>query len=330
MMKLRILSAKDVRKALSMADAIAGMKIAFQQLSTQQAIVPLRTHVNIAAHQGTTLIMSAYLQQSDDLAVKIASVFPRNVQRGEPSIYASVVVLDAETGRPLALLEGGTLTAIRTGAASGAATDILARPEASVVAILGSGVQARTQLEAVCTVRDIHEVRVYSPTNEHAVLFARELRGKGPVPQLIRIMTDPDTAVRGADIICAATTSKTPVITGKLLQPGVHINGAGSFRPSMQEFDEETVLKSLVVVDSREAVWEEAGELIVALNKGLIQKGHIHAELGEIAAGLKPGRTSDQQITFFKSVGVAVQDAMAGRIALQNAIKQNLGTVVDF
>ena len=329
-MKLRILSAKDVRKALSMADAIAGMKIAFQQLSTQQAIVPLRTHVNIAAHQGTTLIMSAYLQQSDDLAVKIASVFPRNVQRGEPSIYASVVVLDAETGRPLALLEGGTLTAIRTGAASGAATDILARPEASVVAILGSGVQARTQLEAVCTVRDIHEVRVYSPTNEHAVLFARELRGKGPVPQLIRIMTDPDTAVRGADIICAATTSKTPVITGKLLQPGVHINGAGSFHPSMQEFDEETVLKSLVVVDSREAVWEEAGELIVALNKGLIQKGHIHAELGEIAAGLKSGRTSDQQITFFKSVGVAVQDAMAGRIALQNAIKQNLGTVVDF
>ena len=134
-MKLRILSAKDVRKALSMADAIAGMKIAFQQLSTQQAIVPLRTHVNIAAHQGTTLIMSAYLQQSDDLAVKIASVFPRNVQRGEPSIYASVVVLDAETGRPLTLLEGGTLTAIRTGAGAGAATDLLARPNSHVAAI---------------------------------------------------------------------------------------------------------------------------------------------------------------------------------------------------
>ncbi len=329
-MKLRILSAKDVRKALPMAEAIAGMKAAYRQLSTQQAVVPLRAHVDVAPHQGTTLIMPAYLMQSDDLVVKIVSVFPDNVKRHEPTIYASVLVLDAETGRPLALMEGGTLTAIRTGAGSGAATDLLARSDASVVAILGSGVQARTQLEAVCTVRDIREVRVYSPTNEHAVLFARELRGVGRIPQLMRIMTDADTAVRGADIICAATTSTTPVCNGKLLEPGVHINGVGSFQPSMQEFDEETILKSLVVVDSREAAWEEAGELIVPLQKGHIQKGHIHAELGEIVAGLKPGRENSQQITFFKSVGVAVQDAIAGKIALQNAIEQNLGTVVSF
>ena len=329
-MKLRILSAKDVRKALPMADAIAGMKTAYAQLSTQQAVVPLRAHVDVAAHQGTSLIMPAYLKESDDLAVKIVSVFPNNPKRDEPTIYASVMVLDSETGRPLALMEGGTLTAIRTGAGSGAATDLLARPDASIAAILGSGVQARTQLEAVCTVRDIREVRVYSPTNENAVLFAREMKGKGRIPQLVRIMRDADTAVKGADIICAATTSTTPVLDGKRLEPGVHINGVGSFQPSMQEFDEETVLNSLVVVDSREAVWEEAGELIIALQKGLIQEGHIHAELGEIAAGLKPGRENNQQITFFKSVGVAVQDAIAGKIALKNAVEQNLGTVVDF
>jgi len=328
-MKLRILSAQDVRKALPIADAIAGMKMAYAQLSTQQAVVPLRARIDVTPHQGTALIMPAYLMQSDDLAVKIVSVFPGNVKRNEPTIYATVLVLDAETGRPLAMMEGGMLTAIRTGAGSGAATDLLARPDASVVAILGSGVQARTQLEAVCAVRNIREARVYSPTHEHAVLFARELRGKGPIPQLMRIMTDADTAVRGADIICAATTSTTPVFNGKLLQPGVHINGVGSFQPSMREFDEETVLKSLVVVDSREAVWEEAGELIAPLQKGHIQKGHIHAELGEIVAGLKPGRENDRQITFFKSVGVAVQDVMAGKIALQNAIEQNLGTVVD-
>ena len=222
-----------------MADAIAGMKTAYAQLSTQQAVVPLRAHVDVAAHQGTSLIMPAYLKESDDLAVKIVSVFPNNPQRNEPTIYASVMVLDAETGRPLAMMEGGTLTAIRTGAGSGAATDLLARPDASVVAILGSGVQARTQLEAVCTVRDIREVRIYSPTNENAVLFAREVKGKGRIPQLVRIMRDADTAVKGADIICAATTSTTPVLNGKLLEPGVHINGVGSFQPSMQEFDEE-------------------------------------------------------------------------------------------
>jgi ornithine cyclodeaminase/alanine dehydrogenase-like protein (mu-crystallin family) len=329
-MKLRILSAEDVRKALPMPDAIVGMKNAYAQLSTGQAEVPLRARVNVSPHSGTTLIMPAYLKQSDDLAVKIVSVFPNNPVRNEPTIYASVMVLDAEMGRPLAMMEGGTLTAIRTGAGSGAATDLLARQDASVVAILGSGVQARTQLEAVCAVRDIREVHVFSPTHENAVLFAREVQGQGRVPQVVRVMPDADTAVSGADIICAATTSTKPVLNGKLLKPGVHINGVGSFQPTMQEFDEETVQKSLVVVDSREAVWEEAGELIIALQNGAIQKDHIHAELGEIAAGLKSGREHDQQITFFKSVGVAVQDAIAGKIALQNAIAQDLGTVVDF
>ena len=172
-MKMRILSAQDVRRALPMVEAIEGMKQAFAQVSTRQAEVPLRGRVDVAPQSGTTLVMPAFLAQSGDLAVKVVSVFPHNKQRGEPTIYAAVLVLDAATGRPLALLEGGTLTAIRTGAGAGAATDLLARPDASVVAILGSGVQARTQLEAVCTVRQIREVRVYSPTHEHAVIFAR-------------------------------------------------------------------------------------------------------------------------------------------------------------
>ncbi|MCA9942440.1 MAG: hypothetical protein KC449_03120 [Anaerolineales bacterium] len=327
-MKMHILSAKDVRLALPMSEAIAGMKQAFAQLSTGQAVVPLRGRVDVTQHQGTTLVMPAYLAQSSDLAVKVVSVFPQNSARHEPTIYAAVLVLDAETGRPLALMEGGTLTAIRTGAGAGAATDLLAKPDASIVAILGSGVQARTQLEAVCTVRKIREVRVYSPTHEHAVDFAREMRGLGPIPQLIRIMTNPETAVRGADIICAATTSSKPVFHSKDVSPGAHINGVGSYTPAMQEIDAETVRQALVVVDSREAAWEEAGDLIVPLQAGLITKAHIHAELGEIAAGLKPGRTSPTQITFFKSVGVAVQDAISGRIALENALEHGLGAEV--
>lgn len=325
-MKMRILSAADVRRALPMADAIEGMKQAFAQLSTGQAEVPLRGRVVVAPHSGTTLVMPAFLAQSNDLAVKVVSIFPKNSERREPTIYAAVLVLDAETGRPLALMEGGSLTAIRTGAGSGAATDLLARPDASVVAILGSGVQARTQLEAVCTVRNIKEVRVYSPTHENAVLFAREMRGVGPIPDTIRIMSNPETAVRGADIICAATSSSQPVFSGKDVAPGTHINGVGSYTPAMQEVDAATVKRALVVVDERAAAWEEAGDLIQPLQAGLITQAHIHAELGEIAAGLKPGRTSPEQITFFKSVGVAVQDAISGRIALENAIAHNLGT----
>ncbi len=328
-MKMRILSARDVRQALPMAQAIVGMKQAFAQLSTGQAVVPLRSRVDVAPQQGTTLIMPAFLAQTGDLAVKVVSVFPQNSARREPTIYAAVLLLDAETGRPLALMEGGALTAIRTGAGAGAATDLLAKPDASVVAILGSGVQARTQLEAVCTVRQVREVRIYSPTHQHAVDFAREMRGQGPIPGLIRIMTNPETAVRGADIICAATTSSKPVFKSQDLTPGAHINGVGSYKPTMQEIDAATVKRALVVVDSREAAWEEAGDLIVPLQAGLITEAHIHAELGEIVAGLKPGRTSPEQITFFKSVGVAVQDAISGRIVLENAVAQGLGTEVD-
>ncbi|GJM40073.1 MAG: ornithine cyclodeaminase [Ardenticatenaceae bacterium] len=328
-MKMRILSAQDVRRALPMADAIEGMKQAFAQLSTGQAVVPLRGRMNVAPQSGTMLVMPAFLSESNDLAVKIVSIFPNNSQRGEPMIYAAVLVLDAETGRPLAMMEGGTLTAIRTGAGSGAATDLLAREDARIVTILGSGVQARTQLEAVCTVRNIEEVRVYSPTHENSVTFAREMRGVGPIPNTIRIMSNPETAVRGADIICAATSSSQPVFSGKDIAPGTHINGVGSYTPAMQEVDAETVQRALVVVDERAAAWEEAGDLIQPLQAGLITEAHIHAELGEIAAGIKPGRTSPQQITFFKSVGVAVQDAISGRIALENAVAHGLGTEVS-
>jgi ornithine cyclodeaminase/alanine dehydrogenase-like protein (mu-crystallin family) len=159
------------------------MKEAFAQLSAGQVNMPLRGRVAVPEHGGNSLFMPAYLAKSDDLAVKIVSVFPENVRQGEPSIYAVVLVLDAPSGRPLALMEGGALTAIRTGAGAGAATDLLARPEAAVVAIIGSGIQARTQLEAVCTVRSISSARVFSPNRAHAEEFARAMAGRGPIPE---------------------------------------------------------------------------------------------------------------------------------------------------
>lgn len=312
-----------------MAEAIAGMKRAFAQLSTGRAQTPLRNRIDVPAVNGTALFMPAFLPDEQSLAVKVVSVFPQNSRRGAPTIYATVLALDPETGRPLALFEGSTLTAIRTGAGSGAATDLLARPDAAVVAIIGSGVQARSHLEAVCTVRDIRQVRVYSPTRDHAVAFAEEMAGKGPVPGDVTVAESAAKAVTNADIICTTTTSHTPVFPGRSLAPGAHINAVGSFTPEMQEIDEETVVRARVVVDSRPAVWAEAGDLLVPLEKGLIEENHIWAEVGEIVAGMKPGREDAQQITLFKSVGVAVQDAVAAGIALQNAHRLGCGIIVE-
>jgi ornithine cyclodeaminase len=327
MMDLHVLSAADVVAALPMAEAIGGMKYAFAQLSTGRADAPLRTHLDVKDH-GATLVMPAFLSDSGDMAIKVVSVFPNNPQLGLPTIHALVLALDTNTGKPLALLEGGSLTAIRTGAVSGAATDLLARPDARSVAIIGSGVQARTQLEAVCTVRPVEAVRVFSILPDQAKQFAEEMAGKGPIPPSITVAEDANSAVEGADIICTATTSSLPVFDGARLKAGAHVNGVGSFTPEMQENDLQTVKRSLVVVDSRAAALEEAGDLIVPLQKGDITLDHIVAELGEIVAGIHPGRTASSQITFFKSVGVAVQDAAAASIAISNALANGLGSTV--
>lgn len=326
---MRILNAAEVRQALPMAEAIVGMKRAFAHLSSGRAFTPLRNRIEVADVGGVSLFMPSFVPVEKALAVKIVSVFPQNPQRGRPTIHAAVIALDPETGRPLALLEGGSLTAIRTGAGSGAATDLLALPEAAVVAILGSGVQARTQLEAVCTVRDIQEVRVYSPNREHAAAFATEMAGYGPIPERVVVAESADKAVAGAEVVCTATTARTPVFSGRALSTGMHINAVGSFTPQMQEIDAETVIRSRVVVDSRSAVWEEAGDLLVPLHEGLIDEAHIFAEVGEVVSGVRPGREDVQQITLFKSVGLAVQDAVAAEIALRNATQMGLGREVS-
>lgn len=327
-MNLLLLSAADVVEALPMAEAIEGLKAAYAQLSTGRAIMPLRSRIDVPG-MGTSLVMPAYLEQNAALAVKVVSVFPQNVERDLPVVNALVMVLDVTSGQPVAVMEGGALTAIRTGAGSGAATDLLARQDAQCVAIIGTGVQARTQLEAVCTARPIQEVRIFSPDRRQAELFAQEMAGKGPIPAAITISDDANSAVQGADVICTATTSSTPVFDGRLIRPGTHINGVGSFTPEMQEVDLVTVLRSRIVVDSRAAALAEAGDLIIPLENGDMTEAHIYAELGEIVAGQRPGRESQDQITFFKSVGVAVQDAAAAAITLKNALNWGLGTSIS-
>ena len=315
-----------------MAQTIAAMKSAYAALSAGKAEVPLRSRLPIPPHEAVSLFMPVFLQDEsgEALAVKIVSLFPNNPNRNLPLIHAAVVVLEADTGRPLALLEGSTLTAIRTGAASGAATDLLARRDSRVVAIFGAGVQGRTQLEAVCTVRTIQTAWIYDSQAGRVATFIHEMAGQGPIPADLRAAHTPQQAVAEADIICSATTSLTPVFADSHLKPGVHINGVGSYTPEMQEIPPETVQRAQLVVDSRSAALSEAGDLIQPIRQGLMSEAHIHAELGEIVLGLRSGRGSETQVTFFKSVGVAVQDAAAARLALSTAQELGLGQIVEW
>jgi alanine dehydrogenase len=328
-MKLRILSGADVRQAVTMAEAIQAVRQAYVQLSAGQAVVPLRTPVPVEKRDAVTLFMPAYLASSDALAAKIVSVFPGNLKKGLPTIHAVVIVVDAETGRPTALMDGTYLTALRTGAASGVATDLLARPGAQVAAIFGAGAQARTQLEAVCTVRHIEQAWVYDVSPEAAATYAAEMKqGEAPIPADLRVADSAAQAVRDADVVCTATTSQTPVFADADLKPGVHVNGIGAYTPEMQEIPTGTVARARVVVDSRSASLAEAGDLIIPLQAGRITKEDIHGEIGELAAGLIPGRQSDEEVTFFKSVGVAVQDVAVAELILRRAGELELGLEV--
>ncbi|MGH2619277.1 MAG: ornithine cyclodeaminase family protein [Anaerolineales bacterium] len=329
MMLIRVINSAELRQALPMREAVAAMKVAFGQLSAGRASMPLRGRIDLPAAAGVTLIMPALLHQSGDFALKLVSVFGKNPARGLPTIHALVIALDPETGAPMALLEGASLTALRTGAGSGAATDLLARPEARTLAIFGSGVQARTQFEAVCTVRQVEAAWVFSRSPDHAQAFATALGREPWAPPSISVADTPAAAVREADIICTATTSSTPVFDGHDLRPGTHINAIGGYTPAMQEVDGATVARALVVVDSREAALAEAGDLIIPIRQGLIAADAIHAELGELVNGTQVGRTNPEQVTLFKSVGVAVQDAIAAGRALARAEQLGLGQIIE-
>lgn len=327
---MRILSRADIQRAISMPEAIGIVKDAFAQLSNREATVPLRVSINVPAHSGTTLFMPAYLARSDALAVKIVSVFNNNPRRGLPLIHAVVAVVDATTGQIGALMEGGYLTALRTGAVSGAATDVLARPEARVAAIFGAGVQGRSQLLAVAAVRHLERVFVFDTSREALEMFLVEMRGKPGVPSDLRAAASTAEAVREADIICTATTSFKPLYDGALVRPGTHVNGIGSYTPQMQENGETLVRRAdKIVVDSYDGALAEAGDLIIPLEKGIITRDNIYAELGEITGGMKPGRERDSEITFFKSVGNAVQDASVAQAILKRADEMGLGVQVE-
>lgn len=326
-MKFRILSSDDVRKALPMGDAIEAMRDAFAALSQGRVNMPLRTTLEMPVSESVTLFMPASTEDGA-LGAKIVSVVPQNAALNLPLIHGLVLLIDSNTGRPLAALDGNSMTAIRTGATSGLATSLLARADASRVAVIGSGVQARTQLEAVCSVRDVSSVAVYSRNRASAEVFASDMEGTAEVPHNIEIADTARAAVATADIVCTATSSAAPVLLHGEVADGAHINAVGSFTPDMKELDPELVASCRVVVDQREAVLAEAGEIIAAIRAGLISPTDL-AELGGLVTQGSGARTRDSDVTLFKSVGLAVQDLCAARVALMRAERDGLGTVVD-
>jgi ornithine cyclodeaminase/alanine dehydrogenase-like protein (mu-crystallin family) len=324
---IRFLSADDVRKALPMSEAVEVMKEAFSELSAGRATLPARTHIRIEEPPGDVLIMPSYMSGLGRVGLKTVTLFPGNREKGLPFINALVCVFDGETGRAVAVMDGASLTAIRTGAASGAATDLMARPDAEVVAVFGAGVQARTQLAAIAAVRSLSEARVFDIAAEARRAFAEEMSRE--LGFTVRAAASPAEALDGADVVAAATTSTTPVFKDADLAKGAHVNAVGSYKPNVSEVPPETVTRAYVVVDQVEAALEEAGDLIAPMEQGLIGRDHIRAELGEVVSGAKPGRPSPEAVTFFKSVGVAVQDLAAACRALTNAERLGLGREVE-
>lgn len=326
-----VLSKQDVIQALTMADAISAMEVAFNAFGNDQVEMPVRTHLPVKDVGAEWLIMPSYVGgQEKALAVKVVGVFPENRQRGLEPILGLVTVADPETGKPLAVLEGASLTGIRTAAVSGVATKYLARADSSVLGILGSGIQARTHAEAICCVREISQVKIFSRTRERVEALVSELRQEPWAPDSIEIANSGNELVEGCDIICACTSSSTPVFEDGYLKRGVHINAIGLHAPDKHEIPPETVVRSEVFVDQRKVALH-AGDLNIPINQGLMDASHVRAELGELVANqAAPFNRKNDVVTLFKSVGLAMEDAVAAQICLRNATKLGLGQRVEF
>ena len=324
------LTREDVRRLVPMPDAIELMKTAFSELSAGRTVSPLRTVIPVAAHNGDALFMPAHVPGMDALGLKVVSVFKDNLAKGLPVIHALVCLVDPETGQPLTIMDGTYLTALRTGAVSGAATDLLARQDSRTLATIGAGAQGATQIAAVCAVRPIERIIAVDLFPEALERLRGILARDWPdVLDRLETSTDADAAVRQADIVCTATTSKRPVFDDASVRPGTHVNAVGAYTPEMQELPAGLVVRATVTVDAVEPALAEAGDFIIPLEQGLVDRGHFSRELGMVAAGTVPGRRDDAEVTLFKSVGNAVQDVVVARRAYERASADGTGTSLD-
>jgi ornithine cyclodeaminase len=323
-----VLDRNDVRNLVPMRDAIELMKEAFSELSAGRAESPLRSSVPVD-DASVMLLMPAFVPRMDALGFKVVNVFQNNREKGLPTISAMVCMIDARTGVPAAILNGAYLTALRTGAVSGAATDLLAREDAKTLVVIGAGAQGVTQAAAVAEVRPIEKITVVDLSEDSLRRFRDDIARDWP-ELADRLETSSDSSVvREADVICTATTSRRPVFQDSDVKAGTHINGIGAFTPEMQELPPGLVARASLVVDQVHAVLEEAGDFIIPINEGLLDRASVRRELGQVAAGEVEGRTSPEEITLFKSVGNAVQDVTVAQRAVARAREAGAGQEVS-
>jgi alanine dehydrogenase len=287
-----------VGRLLRMEEVIPAMERALADFSSGTVVQPVRTMLPVSEQQGFLGLMPAYTGSA--LGAKLVAFYPQN--QGVPTHHATILLFKPETGEPLVNMDGRLITEVRTAAVSAVATKCLAQEDASVLALIGSGVQARSHLEALSLVRRFEDVRVWSP--RHAEDFARQFDG-------VRATSSAEEAVRGADVVVTATTAKTPVLFGEWLSPGVHINAIGGLSP-WRELDDEVLRRVRVYVDSREAAMKESGDVMAA--------GEIFAEIGEVVAGTQSGRRSGEEVTLFKSLGLAAEDVATAELVYRKAL----------
>ena len=324
-----VISRNDLKNILGMEEVIEAVETAFADYARGRCAIPPRTHFNLP--EGIILYMPSFLSSGEEaggiLGVKLVSVFPGNPEKGLPLIYGLYLLYDQTTGSPLALIDGIYLTGVRTGAASAVATKYLSRKDSRALGIIGTGVQAGFQVEAIAAIRRIEVCYLFNRTDERARKFAEKYSEKLGVN--VEVLSSADDVVGRSDVVVTSTTSSTPVFSSSSLRKGTHLNVIGAFTPETREVDSETVKKACLFVDSYEGALREAGDLLIPMEEGVISREDIRAELSEVVTGIMPGRATEDEITLFKSVGFAIEDAAVARLAYDRALEKGIGTQIE-
>jgi len=319
----RLLNEAQVRSLLPMGDLIEAMENALARFSAGEVLQPVRTVLTVGPTKAYFGLMPAYMPQPARLGAKLVTVFGGNEARGLPSHLATIILLDPDTGALEAILDGRYITEARTAAVSAVSARHLARAEAATLAIIGSGVQARSHLEALTEVRSIRDVRVWSPREASRNRFVAEMTGRTPAQ--LRATSSAEDAVRGADIVVLATSSPTPVLQNGWVADGAHVMSVGACRPDQREMDPPLVARSRLFVDSRAAALVESGDVVMGIREGRFTESHIGGEIGQVVLGRAGGRNSASEVTIFKSLGMAVEDVVAADLVLSRAIELGSG-----
>ena len=322
-----VLTHTQVRELLPMRECMAVVSEALGDLARGKGSQPLRSEIVLPDRQGVLAWMPGSLASGRPFGVKILAVIDNAAAMGLDSHQGGVMIFDPDTGSPLALLEAGAITAVRTAAVSAVATEKLARSHATTLAILGTGTQARSHIEAMLEVRPFENIRVWSRNPDAVEKCVEQQAARFDVR--IEAAADVRSAVAGADVVCTTTSARKPILFGDMLGDGVHVNAVGASVPSWMELDTEAVRRSKLFTDRRESLENEAGEYRLALEEGVIGADHLQAELGEVLIGAHPGRTSDDDITLFRSLGLAVEDIAAGKLVYERALAAGIGTQID-